>query len=367
MHLARQPIGFILAASTEKTNDQGAPSIAMSASNNRRIVLVSRPEGEPSAANFKLETADIPQPRDGQVLLRNLWMSLDPYMRGRMSAAKSYAAPVEVGAPMVAGTVSEVVESKRPEYNPGDIVLSYTTWSDYALSNGSDLRKLDPKLAPVQTALGVLGMPGFTAWAGMRNIGQPKAGETVVVAAAAGPVGSFVGQYAKLKGCRAVGVAGGAEKCKYLVDELGFDAAIDHRDPALAKKLAEACPKGIDVYFENVGGKVWDAVFPLLNDFARVPVCGIVAHYSDTALPAGPDRTPMLMGAILRRRLTVRGFIVWDFQDQLADFNREAGGWLREGRIKYREDIVQGLENAPEAFMGMLKGKNFGKLLVKIA
>ncbi len=339
----------------------------MSANKNRRIVLVSRPEGEPKPEHFRLETADIPEPKDGQVLLRNLWMSLDPYMRGRMSAAKSYAKPVEIGAPMVAGTVSEVVKSNRPEYVPGDIVLSYTTWSDYALSDGPDLRKLDPKLAPVQTALGVLGMPGMTAYTGMRNIGQPKTGETVVVAAASGPVGSFVGQYAKLKGCRAVGIAGGPDKCKYIVDELGFDAAIDHRDPALAQKLAEACPKGIDVYFENVGGKVWDAVFPLLNEFARVPVCGIIAHYNDVAPPPGPDRTGMLMGAILRRRLTLRGFIVWDFQAQAGDFYREAGQWLREGRIKYREDVVNGLENAPEAFMGMLKGKNFGKLLVKIA
>jgi NADPH-dependent curcumin reductase CurA len=339
----------------------------MSANKNRRIVLASRPEGEPKPEHFRLETVDIPEPKDGQVLLRNLWMSLDPYMRGRMSAAKSYASPVEVGAPMVAGTVSEVVKSNRPEYVPGDIVLSYTTWSDYAISNGPDLRKLDPKLAPVQTALGVLGMPGMTAYVGMRNIGQPKTGETVVVAAASGPVGSFVGQYAKLKGCRAVGIAGGADKCKYIIDELGFDAAIDHRDPALAQKLAEACPKGIDVYFENVGGKVWDAVFPLLNEFARVPVCGIIAHYNDVAPPPGPDRTGMLMGAILRRRLTLRGFIVWDFQSQAGDFYREAGQWLHEGRIKYREDVVNGLENAPEAFMGMLKGKNFGKLLVKIA
>jgi len=330
-------------------------------------VLASRPEGEPKPEHFRLETAEIPEPKDGEVLLRNLWMSLDPYMRGRMSAAKSYAKPVEVGAPMVAGTVSEVVKSNRPEYVPGDIVLSYTGWMDYAISNGADLRKLDPKLAPVQTALGVLGMPGMTAYTGMRNIGQPKPGETVVVAAASGPVGSFVGQYAKLKGCRAVGVAGGADKCKYVVDELGFDACVDHRDPELAKKLAEACPKGIDVYFENVGGKVFDAVFPLLNQFGRMPVCGIVAHYNDVAPPPGPDRTGMILAGILRRSLTVRGFIVWDFQAQAGDFYREAGQWLREGRIKYREDVVTGLENAPEAFMGLLKGKNFGKLLVKIA
>lgn len=339
----------------------------MSASKNRRIVLASRPEGEPKPEHFRLETVEIPEPKEGQVLLRNTWMSLDPYMRGRMSAAKSYAKPVEVGDPMVAGTVSEVVKSSRPEYVPGDIVLSYTGWMDYAVSNGQDLRKLDPKLAPVQTALGVLGMPGMTAYLGMRNIGQPKTGETVVVAAAAGPVGSFVGQYAKLKGCRAVGIAGGADKTKYLKDELGFDEALDHRDPVFAEKLKAACPKGIDVYFENVGGKVWDAVFPLLNDFARVPVCGVVSQYSETSLPAGPDRTPMLMGGILRRRLTLRGFIVWDFGEQASDFYREAGAWLRDGRIKYREDVITGLENAPEAFIGMLKGKNFGKLLVKIA
>ncbi|MGE0339805.1 MAG: NADP-dependent oxidoreductase [Xanthobacteraceae bacterium] len=339
----------------------------MSANQNRRIVLASRPEGEPKLEHFRLETSAIPEPKDGEVLLRNLWMSLDPYMRGRMSAAKSYAKPVEIGEPMVAGTVSEIVKSNRPEFVPGDIVLSYTGWMDYAISNGSDLRKLDPKQAPVQTALGVLGMPGMTAYTGMRNIGMPKAGETVVVAAAAGPVGSFVGQYAKLKGCRAVGIAGGADKCKYLVDELGFDAAVDHRDPDLAAKLASACPQGIDVYFENVGGKVWDAVFPLLNDFARVPVCGVVANYNMTSLPEGPDRTPLLVRAILTKRLTMRGFIVWDFQAQAGDFYREAGGWLREGRIKYSEDVINGLENAPEAFIGMLKGRNFGKLLVKIA
>ncbi|MBS4083419.1 MAG: NADP-dependent oxidoreductase [Rhizobiales bacterium] len=341
--------------------------MTMSENKNRRIVLASRPEGEPKPEHFRLETAAIPEPKDGEVLLRNLWMSLDPYMRGRMSAAKSYAKPVEIGQPMVAGTVSEVVKSKRPDYAPGDIVLSYTGWMDYAVSNGSDLRKLDPKQAPVQTALGVLGMPGMTAYLGMKNIGMPKEGETVVVAAASGPVGSFVGQYAKIKGCRAVGVAGGADKCRYVVEELGFDACVDHRDPDLPQKLAAACPKGIDVYFENVGGKVFDAVFPLLNQFGRMPVCGIVSHYNDTVLPPGPDRTGMLLGGILRRSLTLRGFIVWDFAAQAPDFYREAGQWVREGRIKYREDVVNGLENAPEAFMGLLKGKNFGKLLVKIA
>ena len=338
----------------------------MSANKNRHIVLVSRPEGEPKPEHFRLETADIPEPKDGQVLLRNLWMSLDPYMRGRMSAAKSYAKPVEIGAPMVAGTVSEVVKSNRPEYVPGDIVLSYTTWSDYALSDGPDLRKLDPKLAPVQTALGVLGMPGMTAYTGMRNIGQPKPGETVVVAAAAGPVGSFVGQYAKLKGCRAVGIAGGPDKCKYIVDELGFDAAIDHRDPALAQKLAEACPKGIDVYFENVGGKVFEAVLPLLNPFARIPVCGLISQYNAFEEEKGGKAMSFLMRNALTKRLTIRGFIVSDFAARHGDFIADMTKWFTEGKLKHRETIAEGLANAPAAFMGMLRGENFGKQLVRV-
>jgi NADPH-dependent curcumin reductase CurA len=334
---------------------------------NRRIVLASRPVGEPKPTDFRIESAPVPEPGPGQVLMRTLWLSLDPYMRGRMSDAKSYAKPVGIGEVMTGGTVGAVVRSNDPKFAPGDLALGMGGWQSHAVLDGKELRKVHPAAAPPSTALGVLGMPGMTAYTGLLNIGQPKPGETVVVAAATGPVGSLVGQIAKLKGCRAVGIAGGADKCKYIVDELGFDAAIDHRDPALAQKLAEACPKGIDVYFENVGGKVWDAVFPLLNEFARVPVCGIIAHYNDVAPPPGPDRTGMLMGAILRRRLTLRGFIVWDFQAQAGDFYREAGQWLREGRIKYREDVVNGLENAPEAFMGMLKGKNFGKLLVKIA
>jgi hypothetical protein len=334
---------------------------------NRRILLASRPEGEPKAENFRLETAPAPEPGDGEVLIRTRWLSLDPYMRGRMSAAKSYAKPVEIGGVMEGGTVGEIVASRNERYRDGDIVLSHSGWQDYAVSNGQGLRKLDPGAAPVQTALGVLGMPGMTAYTGLLNIGQPKEGETVAVAAATGPVGSAVGQIAKLKGARAVGIAGGPDKCRMLTEEFGFDAAIDHRSPDLPERLAEACPKGIDVYFENVGGKVWDAVFPLLNDFARVPVCGIVSHYNDTSLPPGPDRTPQLMGAVLRRRLTLRGFIVWDFASQAGDFARDMGAWVREGRVRYREDVVEGLENAPEAFRGLLKGRNTGKLLVKVA
>lgn len=337
------------------------------AQENRRIVLASRPVGEPQDSDFRLETGPIPEPGPGQVVARTLWLSLDPYMRGRMSAAKSYAKPVEIGEVMTGGTVGEVVASNDPKFAPGDTVLGMGGWQDYAVMDASGLRKLDPNQAPVQTALGILGMPGMTAYTGLLNIGQPKPGETVVVAAAAGPVGSAVGQIAKIKGGRAVGIAGGADKCRFLTEELGFDAAIDHRAPDMAEKLKAACPNGIDVYFENVGGAVWDAVFPLLNDFARVPVCGIVAHYNDTELPPGPDRTPMLMGAVLRKRLTLRGFIVWDFASQAREFAAEVGGWIAEGKIKYREDVVEGLENAPRAFMGLLKGKNFGKLLVKVA
>ncbi|MET0429178.1 MAG: NADP-dependent oxidoreductase [Microvirga sp.] len=333
---------------------------------NRRIVLASRPTGEPQPSDFRLETGLVPEPEDGQVLLRTLWLSLDPYMRGRMSAAKSYAKPVLIDDVMVGGTVSEVVVSRHPDFQAGEIVLGHSGWQDYALSTGADLRRLDPSLAPVSTALGILGMPGMTAYTGLVNIGQPKAGETLVVAAASGPVGSAVGQMAKLKGCRVVGVAGGPGKCRYLIDELGFDAAVDHRSPGMAQQLRDICPNGIDIYFENVGGAVWDAVFPLLNDFARVPVCGLVAHYNDSGLPQEPDRTSLLMRAILTKRLTLRGFIVRDFASQADLFQAEVSQWLRDGRIRYREDVVEGLENAPEAFMGMLKGRHFGKLLVRI-
>jgi NADPH-dependent curcumin reductase len=338
----------------------------MSETMNRRLVLAARPDGEPKPSDFRLETVPVPQPQAGQVLLKTLWLSLDPYMRGRMSTAKSYANPVEIGQVMVGGTVSEVTASEHDGFAVGDVVLSFSGWQTYALSDGTGLRKLDPSIAPVQTALGVLGMPGMTAYTGLLTIGQPKPDETLVVAAASGPVGSAVGQIAKIKGCRTVGVAGGPEKCRYLVEELGFDAAIDHRSEDMPARLAEACPAGIDVYFENVGGAVWNAVFPLLNSFARVPVCGLVAHYNATAAPEGPDRTAALMRAVLSKRLTLRGFIVSDFAAQAPDFVRDVSAWLREGRLKYREDVVSGLENAPEAFIGMLKGRNFGKMLVKV-
>jgi NADPH-dependent curcumin reductase len=339
----------------------------MSERTNRQIILAARPQGEPKESDFLLVESPIPQPDAGQMLLRTLDLSLDPYMRGRMNAGPSYAPAVEIGQVMGGETVSRVDASHLGQFQPGDIVVAYTGWEDYALSEGRGVRKLDPSFAPVTTALGVLGMPGMTAWVGLMNIGQPKPGETVVVAAASGAVGSVVGQLARIKGCRAVGIAGGEAKCRFVKDELGFDACVDHRSPDFAAALKAACPRGVDVYFENVGGPVFDAVLPLLNNFARVPVCGLIAHYNDTDLPEGKDRIPLLMRHVLVKRLTLRGFIVFDLANQQADFLAEVGPMVRDGRIKYREHIVDGLENAPRALIGLLRGENFGKVIVRVA
>lgn len=335
---------------------------------NLRVLLAERPVGAPTPQNFRIERGPAPEPGEGQVLLQVLYLSLDPYMRGRMSAAKSYAEPVPVGGVMEGGTVARVVRSRHPDYREGDIVLSHSGWQRFALSDGADLRKLDPQAAPVSTALGVLGMPGFTAYAGLLNIGKPKPGETVVVAAASGPVGATVGQIARIKGARAVGIAGGARKCAYVRDELGFDAVANHHAPDFAAQLKAACPGGIDVYFENVGGPVWDAVLPLLNGFARIPVCGLIAQYNARPEEAsGPDRLPATMRDILSKSLTVRGFIQREFADQRPDFYRDMAAWIREGRVRYREDIVDGLEKAPDAFIGLLQGRNFGKLVIRVS
>jgi NADPH-dependent curcumin reductase len=334
---------------------------------NRQICLAARPVGEPVPGDFTLVETPIPEAGPGQILLKTLFLSLDPYMRGRMNDAKSYAQPVELGQVMVGGTVSRVVASQHPGFQPGEIVEGRTGWQEYALSTGQELRKVDPALGPLSTALGVLGMPGMTAYTGLLNIGQPKPGETVVVAAASGAVGSLVGQIARLKGARAVGLAGGVDKCDYVTGTLGFDACLDHRSPSLKADLAAACPHGIDVYFENVGGAVWDAVFPLLNPFARIPVCGLIAHYNATSLPAGPNMVPALMRSVLSNRLTLRGFIVSDFASQQAEFLTSVSTWLRDGKVRHREDIVDGLDQAPSAFIGLLKGRNFGKLLVRVA
>jgi NADPH-dependent curcumin reductase CurA len=334
----------------------------------RKIVLASRPQGRPTAENFRVETGPIPTPADGEVLVQVKFLSLDPYMRGRMSDAKSYAEPVPVGQVMEGGTVAEVLESRDANFRQGDIVLAYAGWQSHAVVKGKALRKVDTGTEPISTAVGVLGMPGFTAFSGLLTIGQPKAGETVVVAAATGPVGSAVGQIAKIKGARAVGIAGGPKKVAALRDTYGFDVALDHKAPDFAEQLKKACPDGIDVYFENVGGAVWEAVLPLLNNFARIPVCGLVSGYNaQGGAMEGPDRMPGLMRDVLTKRLTIRGFIQTDFKDQMPQFEKEMKAWIADGSVKYVEDVVDGLENAPDAFIGLLEGKNFGKLVVKVS
>ena len=334
---------------------------------NRQIILVKRPSGKPQPDDFSLVDASVPVPEEGQVLCKTIYLSLDPYMRGRMNDSKSYADPVKINEVMTGGTVGQVLKSRSTNFQQGDIVYGYGGWQDYWASEGKALRKIDPELAPISTATGVLGMPGVTAYTGFLNIGQPKKGETVVVAAASGAVGSVVGQIAQIKGARAVGIAGSEEKCKFVTEEFGFDACVNHNSPDFAEALKNACPDGIDVYFENVSGKVFETVMPLLNDFARIPVCGLIALYNATELPPGPNLTPLLMRDILVKRLTFRGFIVWDFAAQEKEALTELAKWIKEGKLHYREDIVDGLEKAPEAFMGLLEGKNFGKLVVQVS
>ena len=335
---------------------------------NRRIVLVRRPQGAPTPEDFRLETGPVPVPAAGQMLLRTIWLSLDPYMRGRMSEGPSYAPPVALGAPMVGGTVARVVQSNLAGYAPGDLVVSINGWQDYALSDGSWVEKLPDGLAHPSWALGILGMPGFTAYMGLTDIGRPKPGETVVVAAATGAVGAVVGQVAKLQGCRAIGIAGGPDKCRHAVETLGFDACIDHRAADFPRQLAEACtPGGIDVYFENVGGPVFWAVLPLLNPGARVPVCGLISQYNLEGLPDGPDRSPLLMRTVLTKRITLRGFIITlDYGHRVGEFNTAMRAWVEAGKIKGVEDVVDGLERAPDAFIGLLQGRNLGKLVVRV-
>jgi len=335
---------------------------------NRRIVLNARPLGTPNAEDFRLELGPIPKPETGQVLLRTLYLSLDPYMRGRMSDGPSYAAPVAIGDVMVGATVSRVEVSRHGDFKVGELVLGYAGWQDYSLSDGKGLSTLFAEDPYPSRALGVLGMPGFTAYMGLLDIGKPVAGETVVVAAASGPVGSVVGQIGRIKGCTVVGIAGGKEKCGYVTEELGFDFCVDHRADDLPGRLAAACPKGIDVYFENVGGPVFDAVLPLLNTKARVPVCGLIATYNATALPPGPDRLGLLVGTLLRKRIKMQGFIVFDdYAPRWSEFAGAMSEWVQDDRVKVREDIVFDLENAPEAFIGLLEGKNFGKLVIQLA
>lgn len=333
------------------------------ATQNIRIVLASRPQGEVSPQNFRRETAAVASPGEGQVLVRVIYLSLDPYMRPRMTEMNSYTPPFEIDRPLTGGAVAEVVESKSERFRPGDVVIGMFGWEQYSIADARGLRKLDPAAAPLVANLGLLGMPGYTAYHGMLRIGQPKSGETAFVSAATGAVGSLAGQLAKIRGARVVGCAGSDEKCDYAVKELGYDACFNHsKERDYDAVLKELCPKGIDVNFENVGGPIFHAVFKAMNDFGRIAMCGAISEYNDTTPQPGPEK----MFTIIQRRLEIRGFIVSDHIQSMGDFVRDVGGWIKEGRIRYRETMVDGLEKAPEAFMGLLKGTNFGKLVVKI-
>jgi alcohol dehydrogenase len=335
---------------------------------NRRVILAERPKGMPDENTLRLEEVSISQAGAGEMLLRTVYLSLDPYMRGRMNDSKSYAEPVKIGEVMTGQVVAEVVSSNIDGFEAGDYVLSGSGWQDYAISDGTEVMNLGKDPKNPSWSLGILGMPGYTAYAGLLQIGEPKPGETVVVAAASGPVGATVGQIAKIKGCRVVGIAGGAEKCAHVVKNLGFDACIDHKTDDFAERLKAACTDGIDVYFENVGGKVLYAVLPLLNPFARMPVCGVVSWYNLTGLPEGMDFGPAIMGTILRMKVKVQGFIIFDSfpKSTYRDFVNDMSQWLAEGKIQYKEQVVEGLENAPAALNDVLLGKNFGKIVVRV-
>ncbi len=329
----------------------------------RRVVLVRRPPGEPSESDFRVEEVPVPECGPKEVLVRNIYLSLDPYMRGRMRDTASYVPPVPLGDVMAGGTVGVVAASNNPNFKPGDFVEERLGWQEYGISQGVGLRKIDPKLAPISTANGVLGMPGMTAYFGLLEVGRPKPGETVVVSAASGAVGQLVGQIAKINGCRVVGIAGGPKKCAFVKQDLGFDDCVDYKaDGDLRVALQKACPDGIDVYFDNVGGAVSDAVFWNLNFFARVSLCGAISLYN----AAQPEMGPRLLGLFVGRRVNLRGFIVSDFLQHWPGAMKQMGAWIRDGRLKYKEDIVQGIENAPRAFIGLLRGENFGKLQVQL-
>ncbi len=329
---------------------------------NRQILLASRPEGAVTPANFRIVDAELAPPRDGEVLVKNEWLSLDPYMRGRISAAKSYAKGVEIGEVMVGQTVGEVLESREAGFVPGDKVLTSLGWQRFGVARGRDLVKVDASRVPASYYLGILGMPGFTAWFGLNEIGKPKTGETFVVSAASGAVGSVAGQLAKVAGCRVVGIAGGERKCDYVLRELGFDACVDHKAGRLAEDLGAACPKGVDVYFENVGGAMLDTLLAIMNPFSRIVVCGLIAEYNATE-PYGYKR----MRSILVNRIRMQGMIVFDWKDRYGEALAGLGELVAQGKLKYRESIVEGLDNAPQGLVSLLAGGNFGKQLVKLA
>jgi NADPH-dependent curcumin reductase CurA len=329
---------------------------------NIQVLFKSRPEGFPNESNFEIVENPMPKAGDGEVLRRTIYLSLDPYMRGRMSTQKSYAEPAKLGEPMVGSTVSEVVDSKNPRYRAGDFVLGYDGWQSFGVSDGKGLRKLDPAQAPISWSLGVLGMPGLTAYVGLLDIGKPKENETVVVSAAAGAVGSIAGQIARIKGCRVVGSAGSDEKCAFVVDELKFDACINYKNEDLSAALKSACPRGIDIYFDNVGGVLLEAVLKRINVHARIPLIGLISQYSHAKPQPGPN-----LGSVLINRALIQGMIIFDHVDRMPDFLRDMSQWLRDGKIHYREDIVPGLENAPRAFIGLLNGDNIGKRLIQVS
>jgi len=334
------------------------------AETNRQVLLKRRPDGMPVPEDFAIVDSPLPEPSEGQVLLRGIYLSLDPYMRGRISGQRSYAKPTEIGDIIEGRVVGRVMRSRHAGFREGDYAFGGYGWQTHSAVDGGGLNKLDPEAAPISTALGILGMPGLTAYAGLKTIGQPKPGETVVISAASGAVGAVAGQLAKRDGCHVVGIAGGADKCRYVTGELGFDACVDHRSGPggdLGAALDAACPKGIDVYFENVGGAVQRAVYPLLNDFGRMIMCGMISEYNDTEPRPGPS-----LVAAVRKRLRIQGFIVSDHAALRPEYLAMAAPLVRSGALKFREDIVDGIDNAPAAFIGMLQGRNFGKLIVKL-
>ena len=331
---------------------------------NKQITLAARPSGMPKLSDFKLVESPVPEPGPGEFVARMLYVSVDPYMRGRMNDAKSYAPPVQIGEVMGAGAVGKVVASQNPQFQAGDVVEGFFGWQQFGVSNGTGVRKIDPTLAPVSTALGVLGMPGLTAYFGLLDIGKPRAGETVVVSGAAGAVGSLAGQIAKIQGCRVVGIAGSDQKVAWLRDELGFDAAFNYKTSTNSTaKLAELCPKGVDVYFDNVGGAITDAVFPLINTGARVVVCGQIAQYNADKLETGPR----LLWHLIVKQARAEGFLVFQYASRYAEGLKQMAEWLKAGKLKYREQFVDGIDNTPRAFIGMLQGENTGKQLVRVS
>lgn len=338
------------------TSPSAIPSV------NRQFTLAARPVGMPKESDFQLVETPLSAPGEGELLLKTLYLSVDPYMRGRISGVRSYAEPVQIGGVIEGGTVGEVIASNHPKYKAGDVVNGMWGWQTFAISNGVGLRKLDPSLAPVSTALGVLGMPGMTAYFGFLDICKPQEGETVVVSGAAGAVGSIVGQIAKIKGCRAIGIAGGDDKVKHLTDDLGFDGAFNYKTESdYGAKLKELCPNGIDCYFDNVGGAITDAVMGLINVRARISICGQISLYNLTK----PDLGPRPFTTLLVKQARAEGFLVFQFADRYHEGIPQMAQWLKEGKIKYREHVVEGFENTPKTFIGMLSGENIGKALVK--